>query len=168
MKRKHLLIIAVVMLALLPFEALAAAAVADGQYTIEVTLSGGSGRATVQSPAEMTVKDAAMTAVIIWSSPNYDLMLVDGTDYYPVSTGGNSTFEIPVSKLDEDIAVSAETTAMSEPHMIDYTLHFHSSTLKEAHAEQTVVIIIAAAGAVVAGGVLAVIMVKRKRKRGIS
>ena len=33
--------------------------------------------------------------------------------------------------LDEDIAVSALTTAMSEPHLIDYTLHFDSATLQK-------------------------------------
>lgn len=57
-------------------------------------------------------------------------MTVDGVDYAPVNDGGNSTFEIPVT-LDEDIAVSAETVAMSTPHTIDYTLHFDSSTMKE-------------------------------------
>ena len=61
---------------------------------------------------------------------NYDKMTVDGVDYAPINDGGNSTFEIPVT-LDEDIAVSAETVAMSTPHTIDYTLHFDSSTMKE-------------------------------------
>ena len=57
-------------------------------------------------------------------------MIVDGEQYLPVNTSGNSTFEIPVSALDADIAVQAETTAMSEPHMIDYTLRFDSGSLK--------------------------------------
>ncbi|WP_126513827.1 hypothetical protein [Slackia heliotrinireducens] len=70
-----------------------------------------------------------MTATIVWSSPNYDLMIVDGTEYYPVNTSGNSVFEIPVSALDEDLAVQAETTAMSQPHLIDYTLRFDSDSL---------------------------------------
>ena len=59
----------------------AAAAVeipADGSYTCAVTLEGGSGRATVESPAALTVADGIMTATIVWSSPNYDYMLVDG------------------------------------------------------------------------------------------
>lgn len=102
---------------------------ADGQYTIAVTLTGGSGRATVDSPTQLMIENGAMTAVIRWSSPHYDFMLIDGTYYYPTNTEGNSTFEIPVSGLDEDIAISAETTAMSEPHVIDYTLRFDSSTL---------------------------------------
>lgn len=102
---------------------------ADGRYTVGVALSGGSGRAEVQSPAVLTVEDGAATAVVIWSSPYYEYMLVGGVTYYPVNTGGNSAFEIPAA-LDEDLAVSALTVAMSRPHEIDYTLRFDSATLK--------------------------------------
>lgn len=101
----------------------------DGQYTVKVTLSGGSGRASVASPAEMTVADGQATAVIVWSSPYYKYMRSDGVTYCPVNTDGNSTFELPIS-LDESMAVSAQTIAMSEPHEIDYTLRFDSATLK--------------------------------------
>ena len=72
---------------------------ADGEYSVNVTLEGGSGRATVESPAALTVADGKMTAVILWSSPNYDYMIVDGEKYLPTNTEGNSTFEIPVSAL---------------------------------------------------------------------
>ena len=75
------------------------------------------------------------TATITWSSSNYDKMTVDGVDYAPINDGGNSTFEIPVT-LDEDIAVSAETVAMSTPHTIDYTIHFDSSTMKEKSGDE--------------------------------
>ena len=111
----------------------AAAAVeipADGSYTCAVTLEGGSGRATVESPAALTVADGIMTATIVWSSPNYEYMLVDDVQYDPIQTEGNSEFQIPVT-LDEDVAVSALTVAMSQPHLIDYTLHFDSVTLSE-------------------------------------
>ena len=50
----------------------------DGTYTCNVTLEGGSGRATIESPTELTVADGKMTAEITWSSPNYDYMIVDG------------------------------------------------------------------------------------------
>ena len=43
---------------------------ADGAYTAAVVLEGGSGRATVESPAALTVADGKMTATIVWSSPN--------------------------------------------------------------------------------------------------
>ena len=106
------------------------AAPADGTYTCEVTLEGGSGRATVESPAALTVADGKMTAAIVWSSPNYDYMLVDGEKYLPTNTEGNSTFEIPVSALDTALDVTADTVAMSTPHEIEYTLTFDSASLK--------------------------------------
>ena len=108
-------------------EAQAAEAVetpADGSYTCEVTLEGGSGRATVDSPAALTVADGKMTATIVLSSPNYDYMIVDGEKYLPTNTEGNSTFEIPVSALGVPLSVVADTVAMSTPHEIEYTLTF--------------------------------------------
>ena len=108
-------------------EAQAAEAVetpADGSYTCEVTLEGGSGRATVDSPAALTVADGKMTATIVSSSPNYDYMIVDGEKYLPTNTEGNSTFEIPVSALGTPLSVVADTVAMSTPHEIEYTLTF--------------------------------------------
>ena len=108
-------------------EAQAAEAVetpADGSYTCEVTLEGGSGRATVDSPATLTVAGGKMTATIAWSSPNYDYMVVDGEKYLPTNTEGNSTFEIPVSALGVPLSVVADTVAMSTPHEIEYTLTF--------------------------------------------
>ena len=106
------------------------AAPADGTYTCEVTLEGGSGRAAVDSPAALTVADGKMTATIVWSSPNYDYMIVDGEKYLPTNTEGNSTFEIPVSALDTALDVTADTVAMSTPHEIEYTLTFDSASLK--------------------------------------
>ena len=97
---------------------------ADGTYTCEVTLEGGSGRATVESPAALTVADGKITATIVWSSPNYDYMIVDGEKYLPTNTEGNSTFKIPVSALDTALTVTADTVAMSTPHEIEYTLTF--------------------------------------------
>ena len=104
----------------------------DGDYTMEVTLTGGSGRATIDSPAAIKVEGDKATATIVWSSPNYDYMLVDGEKYEPVNKDGNSTFEIPVSVFDAEMDVTADTVAMSEPHEIDYTLNFDSTTVKEA------------------------------------
>ena len=110
----------------------AAEAPADGTYTCDVTLEGGSGRATVESPAALTVADGRMTATIVWSSPNYDYMLVDGEKYLPTNTEGNSTFEIPVAALDTPLDVVGDTVAMSTPHEIEYTLTFASASLIEA------------------------------------
>ena len=93
----------------------------DGVYLADAVLSGGTGKASVESPCEVTVKDGQATAKITWSSSYYDYMIVDGETYYPVSTEGNSCFEIPVVP-GEEMEVQADTTAMSQPHLIDYTL----------------------------------------------
>ena len=99
---------------------------ADGSYTVEAVLQGGSGKASVQSPARLTVENGAMTATVIWSSKNYDLMIVDGQEYTPTYENELSCFTIPVSALGTPLPVQAETTAMSQPHMIDYSLTFSS------------------------------------------
>ena len=104
----------------------------DGSYTIELTFEGGSGKAEVLSPATVVVSEGTMTATIRWSSPNYDYMIVDGEKYLPVNTEGNSVFEIPVLVFDESIDVIGDTVAMSTPHEIEYTLTFHSDTMKAA------------------------------------
>ena len=102
----------------------------DGTYTAEGTLEGGSGRATISSPVELTVKDGQMTARIEFSSPYYDYMVVDGEKYEPENTEGNSQFTIPMAGFDAGVPVTADTVAMSEPHEIDYEIVLDSTTLK--------------------------------------
>ncbi len=101
----------------------------DGEYTVEVTLEGGSGKSSVESPAKLTVENGKAFAEIIWNSPNYDYMIVDGEKVLPFNTDGNSSFKIPVSEFDSKIDVKADTTAMSEPHEIEYTLYFNSESI---------------------------------------
>ena len=102
--------------------------ITDGEYTVEVTLEGGSGKAGIFPHTQMTVKDGNATARIIWTSSNYDYMVIDGEKYLPLEEIENSAFDIPVDVFDMKIPVSADTTAMSTPHEIDYTLYFDSST----------------------------------------
>ena len=103
---------------------------ADGEHTSDVSLEGGTGKASVESPAVIRMDGDACTAVIRWSSPYYDYMIVDGQRYEPVNTEGDSVFEIPVAYFDKPLKVIADTTAMSEPHEIEYTLTFDSSSVK--------------------------------------
>lgn len=102
----------------------------DGTYSADGTLEGGSGRATISSPVELTVKDGQMTARIEFSSPYYDYMIVDGEKYEPENTEGNSQFTIPMAGFDAGVPVTADTVAMSEPHEIDYEIVLDSATLK--------------------------------------
>ncbi len=105
---------------------------ADGDYFVSVTLEGGSGRTSVESPAAVEVENGRMTAAIVFSSPYYDYVLSDGERYEPVSTEGNSVFEIPVPSLYDPLPITADTTAMSVPHEIDYTLYFDPASMVSA------------------------------------
>lgn len=104
----------------------------DGTYTVELDFEGGSGKASIFSPATISVADGKITATFEWSSPNYDYMIVDGEKYLPVNEDGNSVFEIPVASLDEPMTVIGDTVAMSKPHEIEYTITFHPDTVTEA------------------------------------
>lgn len=105
-----------------------AIALKDGTYKVQVTMTGGSGRATIATPATVHISSGLATAVIEWNSPNYDYMMVNGEKYLPVNTDGNSVFEIPVLFWDKEMTVLADTTAMSVPHEIEYQLIFAKPT----------------------------------------
>lgn len=98
--------------------------VADGTYQVNVMLSGGSGRAKIASPTELTVKDGRATAKIVWSSDKYDYMEVEGIRFTPEIQNGHSVFAVPVTELGKPLAMVGDTTAMSTPHAIDYQLTF--------------------------------------------
>ena len=96
----------------------------DGEYTVNVTLEGGSGRASVDSEAKVNVTDGQTYATIVWSSSHYDYMLVGGQKYENENEGGNSTFTFPIAGVPCTMDVVGDTTAMSVPHEIAYTLTF--------------------------------------------
>lgn len=104
---------------------------ADGIYEIQVQLEGGSGRASIESPATLRVSKGKMEVKLVWSSSNYDYMIIDGKKYTPVEQEAHSVFEIPVENLDQAMTVIADTTAMSQPHEITYTLYFDASPIEE-------------------------------------
>ena len=110
---------------------------ADGNYTVEVAMEGGSGRATIESPAALSVEDGQAVAQITWSSNHYDYMIVGGEKYLPVSTDEHSVFEIPVEVFDEGIDVIGDTTAMSTPHEVEYTLTFASDSIQGENGGST-------------------------------
>ena len=96
--------------------------------SVNVTLEGGSGKSTVESPTGVkSDENGQLLAVIKWSSPHYDYMIVDGEKYLPVNTEGNSVFEIPIESTDSKLDVIADTVAMSKPHEIEYTLTFETA-----------------------------------------
>lgn len=142
-----------------PFVRAVTTALADGTYAMDVTLEGGSGRASVSSPARVEVKDGKAAATIEWSSPHYDYMLVAQECYLPVNEEGNSVFEIPVLAFDEPFSVVADTTAMSQPHEIAYQLTFDAQSARTTEAETAgiplPIVALAVAGLGVAAGIAA-------------
>lgn len=104
----------------------------DGDYTVEAELGGGSGRAGIQSPAALRVENGQAVVTVVWGSSNYDYMRLGEEKLLPVNTEGNSTFEIPVSVFDRKLTVYGDTTAMSTPHEIEYTLKLRSDTIQPA------------------------------------
>ena len=71
-------------------------------------------------------RDKIAEAVLVFSSPHYEWVKSDGIEYLPDNTEESnretSIFTIPVL-LDEEMKISALTTAMSEPHEIEYTIY---------------------------------------------
>ena len=117
----------------------------DGSYTISVKLAGGSGKASVKSPASMRVKDGIPLARIEWSSPNYDYMILNGEKILPLANEQNSVFELPVLVFDKPMSVFADTTAMSTPHEILYQLEFSLETAQRKGFSLAALIILATA-----------------------
>ncbi|MCR5237071.1 MAG: ABC transporter substrate-binding protein [Lachnospiraceae bacterium] len=107
----------------------------DGTYLIDVVLEGGTGKASVESPSYLLVEDGVAAAMITWSSSNYDYMLVDGFKFDADIVDDRSTFIIPVKGFDYPMPVTADTTAMSKPYEIDYTLYFDSNSISLADLE---------------------------------
>ena len=105
----------------------------DGTYVPTMfTVSGGTGKVKITCP-EVVLTEGAAQAQIEFSSPRYEWVKADGVQYDPENADdadrGNSVFRIPV-RLDEEMKISGLTTAMSEPHEIEYTI-FISLTRQE-------------------------------------
>ena len=139
----------------------------DGEYSIQVDLEGGSGKASVTSPTILTVEDGKAYAQIQWSSSNYDYMIVDGEKFQNESEEGrNSVFTIPVTALDDKMEVIADTLAMGAPHEIDYTLTFYEASIGskgQLPQEAAKRVVAVAMVIIVGGGILNYFVNKRNR-----
>lgn len=118
----------------------------NGSYLCDVSITGGNGNARIKSPTSILVRSQECTATIIWLSGKCEYIKIGENVFKPtnnpsgqtiIDDSGSSktypTFQIPV-KLDIDIAISAFAEDGGEAKLIDYTLHFDSSTLKTGNS----------------------------------
>lgn len=140
----------------------------DGDYSIEVNMTGGSGRASISSPTMLSIRDGKAYATLMWSSTYYDYMILDGAYFYNTNEGGGpSTFEIPITALDEPIKIIADTTAMGDPVEIEYQLTFYEESVGDKGAvpqESAKVVLLIAGLIIILGGILNWFVKKRKKK----
>ena len=140
----------------------------DGEYSIEVNMTGGSGRASVSSPTLLIVRGGRAWARLLWSSAYYDYMIVDDAWFYNLTTdGGNSAFEIPITRMDDPISVVADTTTMGDALEIDYTLTFYSDSVgsKGQIPQEAAKKVLILAGTIIAAGGVLNYFVKKRRER---
>lgn len=139
----------------------------DGEYSVSVDMTGGSGKAFIQSPALLIVKDGKAYARVEWSSSNYDYMRVGTEKYLNLSEEDvNSSFEIPIGCWDEDMTVIADTTAMGTPHEVEYVFTFYKNSIGskgKLPQEAAKRVVIFAMFIIVGGGILNHVVKRRRR-----
>ena len=138
----------------------------DGEYSIQVDLTGGSGKAYISSPAILYVRGGKAYARLAWSSENYDYMIVGGEKYLPVNETGNSVFEVPITVMDGDMYVIADTTAMGTPHEVNYVLNFYSDSIasKAQMPQEAAKRVLAVALVIIIGGGILSHYLKKKNQ----
>lgn len=140
----------------------------DGEYSIQVNMAGGSGRASVSTPTWLIIKDGKAWAKLLWSSSYYDYMIVGDTKYENETTdGGNSSFTIPIAVMDEPMPVIADTTAMGDPVEIEYELTFYQDSIgakSQIPQEAATNVLIVALIIIVIGGILNIVIKKRRKQ----
>ena len=93
----------------------------DGEYVPDsFSFSGGTGKLTITC-TKIIIKNGQAYAVIVFSSTNVDQLKAAGNLYYKQGSG-YSTFTIPVD-LNANNVIIARTTAMSQPHWVQYVLY---------------------------------------------
>lgn len=98
-------------------------------YLIDIGFEGGTGKAYIESPVTVTSVDGDLSAVFVWSSVNYDYMIVNGVRYDNENPGGPSTFMVSLDNISEPLTVIGDTVAMSTPHEIEYTITWGEKTV---------------------------------------
>lgn len=139
----------------------------DGEYAIEFTMTGGSGKASILSPTLITVEGHKGYVTLTWSSSNYDYMIVEGEKYLNLSgEDANSEFVVPVTSLDGEMPVIADTLAMGTPHEVQYSLTFLSDSIssKSQLPQEGAKRVLWVAGTIIIGGGILNHFVQKRRR----
>ncbi len=96
--------------------------ISEHNYFVDISFEGGTGKAYIKSPVEITDNNGKLSAKFVWSSSNYDYMIVNGQKYENENNGGESTFTVDIDNIDEPLTVIGDTVAMSVPHEIEYKI----------------------------------------------
>ena len=97
------------------------------------SFSGGSGKINITCD-EVEIQGHEVNAHIVFSSPYYSYVKVNGVEYEGSHTEDSSSFMIP-AVLDEEFKILGCTTAMSRPHEIEYTLYISLDENEKAGAD---------------------------------
>ena len=137
---------------------------ADGLYSVEFTFEGGSGRGGVES-VQAEVKDGEIqTLYLTMTSPYYDYCLYYGEQYINGSGEGNSVFTVPY--VEDSFLLTADTTAMSQPHEIDYTVTMDTAGMTKIGGGGSIYKTVAIVACIVlVCAIIAVIAVRASRKK---
>ena len=110
---------------------------ADGTYSPDsFTWSGGTGRLSI-SCSQITISGGKAYATLVFSSGKIVYVKADGGQLGPVAQDdGSSTYEVPV-QLNANNTILACTTAMSQPHEVEYTIYVGLEAAKKAAASKS-------------------------------
>ena len=108
----------------------------DGVYSVNMSFTGGTGKVKWNSPVTVSVEYGVPYATFVLSksngdTPSVEWMEYNGTRYKAERNDNNHTVtfrNVPLAALGT-LKVSANTTAMSAEHVIEYTLYIEPSQI---------------------------------------
>lgn len=138
----------------------------DGSYLINAELVGGTGRVSINSPIPFEVRDGEIRLKIVWSSGYYDFMKISGTEHRPVEQDSDTTtFSITVNSF-EPLNFTAQTSKMSRPHEIEYSIVFDEASIlpQAAVREQTTGVALVITAILAAASILLIFFFSKRKK----
>ena len=92
------------------------------------TFTGGSGKVELSCPEITVCGDGTYVATVVFSSPHYTVARIGEETFESVVAGKTSAFQLPIQP-NVATQIYATTTAMSQPHEIEYTVFIRLDSL---------------------------------------